>query len=76
MLKKGDIMKLLTIVSVVALITVSGCMQTSSGNAVYHTEGSGIVCGQLSGGEKQTFPSIEELSQVSDAQYLHDGPCY
>ena len=68
-------MKILTIISVLALISLSGCMQTS-GNAVYHTEGSGIVCGQLSGGEKQTFPSLEELSQVSDAEYLHDGPCY
>ncbi len=68
-------MKFLTIASILALITFSGCMQTG-GNAVYHTEGSGIVCGQLSGGEKQTFPSLEELSQVSDAQYLHDGPCY
>ena len=70
-------MKFLAIFVVVASITFSGCMQTSSaGTTVYHTEGSGIVCGQLSGGEKQTFPSLEELSQVSDAEYLHDGPCY
>ena len=68
-------MKILTIISILALISLSGCMQTS-GNVIYHTEGSGIVCGQLSGGEKQTFPSLEELSQVSDAEYLHDGPCY
>ncbi len=68
-------MKFLTIFGIVASIALSGCMQT--GNHVQYEEVSnGIVCGQLSGGEKQTFPSMKVLSQVSDAQYLHDGPCY
>ena len=68
-------MEFLTIFGIVASITLSGCMQSSS-NVQYEEVSNGIVCGQLSGGEKQTFPSLNELTKVGDAQYLHDGPCY
>jgi len=68
-------MKFLTIFSIVASIAFNGCMQSGS-HIQYQEVSNGIVCGQLSGGEKQTFPSMNELSKVSDASYLHDGPCY
>jgi len=69
-------MKFITLFTILASIYLSGCMQTSNSNIEYQEVSNGIVCGQLSGGEKQTFPSLEELSRVSDAEYLHDGPCY
>jgi len=68
-------MKFLTIFGIVASIALSGCMQSGS-NVQYEEVSNGIVCGQLSDGEKQTFPSMNELTQAGDAQYLHDGPCY
>lgn len=62
-----------------AALFLAGCAQDTS-NIVYEEdippEAANIVCGQLSSGEKQTFPSMEELSKVKDASYLHDGPCY
>ena len=68
-------MKILIIFSIAVATFFTGCVQTN-GNVEYQEVSSGIVCGQLAGGEKQTFPSMKELSQVSDAEYLHDGPCY
>ena len=68
-------MKILLTISIVVVTFFAGCAQTG-GNVEYQEVSSGIVCGQLSGGQKQTFPSMKELSQVSDAEYLHDGPCY
>ena len=68
-------MKSLIVFSVVAIAFFAGCAQTSD-SVEYQEISSGIVCGELSGGEKQTFPSMKELSQAGDAQYLHDGPCY
>ena len=68
-------MKVISFVVGVSLLILSGCAQ--SGSSVYHNEQArGIpVCGEVDG-EKQTFPSIEELSNFSGAVYLHDGPCY
>ncbi len=57
---------------------LGGCAQNSE-NIVYEEaadDASSIVCGQFGDGQKQTFPSLEELSKVKDAVYLHDGPCY
>ena len=58
-------------------IALSGCLHSSTEEVVYiDTPAEGVpVCGELDG-EKQTFPSIEEMSNISGALYLHDGPCY
>jgi len=67
-------MKILTLGLTIFSLILSGCAE--SGNHIYHQESGGVVCGEFSDGTKQTFPSIEELSKVSDTSYLHDGPCY
>ena len=68
-------MKILLTISIAVVTFFTGCAQTG-GNVEYQEVSNGIVCAQLSGGDKQTFPSMKELSQVTDAVYLHDGPCY
>ena len=69
-------MKIVFFLFGVSLIFLSACAK-STGSSVYHSEElrSVPVCGEIDG-EKQTFPSMEELSNYSGASYLHDGPCY
>ena len=68
-------MKIIYMILGVSLSILSGCAE--SGSSVYHSEQARDlpVCGEIDG-EKQTFPSITELSNFSGAVYLHDGPCY
>ncbi len=75
-------MKFIFLIASAALF-LAGCAQDSSNISYENTQsqvdeyaGNGIVCAKLSTGEKQTFPSMKELSKVKDAQYLYDGPCY
>ena len=68
-------MNTFSLILIVAPLLITGCVQ-SGGSHIYHKERGGAVCGELGSGEKQTFPSIEELNNTPDANYLHDGPCY
>lgn len=68
-------MKNLILLSILSTALFTGCIKTAE-KVEYQEVSSGIVCGQLGDGQKQTFPSMKELSSVSDAVYLHDGVCY
>lgn len=71
-------MKNLLIIFSISAVALSGCMMSSQSQEsvmVQQEEYKGPVCGEIDG-EKQTFPSLEELSNIPNAYYLHDRPCY
>ena len=69
-------MRIIYFIVAVLLFILSACAQSGGAVGYVDTPAEGVpVCGELDG-EKQTFPSIEELSNISGASYLHDGPCY
>ena len=70
-------MIMLFVVLTLNVLLLGGCVQSGTQELIYvDTPAEGVpVCGELDG-EKQTFPSIEEMSTIPGALYLHDGPCY
>lgn len=70
--KKEHKMKLLLLLIFVWMF--QGC-SSDMGNSIQSDPSTTIVCGQLSSGEKATFPSTKELN-ANNATYLHEGPCY
>jgi len=68
-------MKNIGFIAIATLLFLNGCAQNSVEVVEYQYDSNMPVCAQIDG-EKQTFPSMNELSNYSGASYLYDGPCY
>jgi len=70
-------MKIILLIVSFSILILTACAQSSGGAAEYiEVPAEGIpICGEVDG-QKQTFPSIEELNNYGGARYLYDGPCY
>ena len=68
-------MKFLIFMAISTTIFFNACAQSQS-NITYEEVADGPVCAKLSSGEKQTFPSMQELNNYEGAKFIYSGPCY
>ncbi len=67
-------MKFIIFIAAFTALIFSGCAQNQEN--ISYQEADGPVCAKLSSGEKQTFPSMQELNNYDGAKFLYSGPCY
>ena len=61
---------------VFSILILQGCNLSSSSVDTQYIDENGPICGEYSDNSTQTFPSLKELDNDTDAHFLHEGPCY